>query len=163
MYDFGKILNSDFTLYNDEKIGFSIKYPSEMKIYKYDPKQDSRYINLSLVSQVAEGTELFDGLSIDFNFYKNNDNRSLEAIAPQKSMRAYPQEGDLLSREEVFINNIPMIKTFRCCWGGGDTVYYVLTKKDEYVVEIDIFSTGPDKEKFNKVADKIIQSFQHTL
>lgn len=162
IYNFNKIINSKFLSFANKAVGFSIEYPEDMKIYEYNSKQDKRYINLSLASQTAEGTELFDGLSIDFTYYKNNNNFSLEAIIPQKTTNKYPQEGDIISREKTLVNNIEMIKVFKCCWGGGSTIYYVLTKKGEYVLEIDILSVGSEKEKFNKVADKIIQSFKYT-
>ena len=172
-YDFTKILSKDFLIYENERIGFSIKYPSQATIYKYggdelrslniaDQIKIVDAIDFSLTSQKVEGTELFDGLDIKLIYLENLNKLSLEQRVPQKIASDYPKEGDITSRENININNINGLKTFKCCWGGGTLSYYFPSKNNEYIIQIDIFSVGPDQEKFNLVADKIIQSFHYT-
>lgn len=157
VYDFTKILSENFLTLRNEQLGLSIRYPKEAIIYHADQK-----VNISLVSQTTEGTELFDGLSIHLFYSENLDRSTLEQIVPQKTKSDYSEEGVVSLREHVTINNSPSLKIFTCCWGGGTLSYYFLSKNNKYIVQINIFSVGPDKTKFDQIADRIIQSFQYT-
>lgn len=172
IFDFEKIMNNKFLIWKNEEVGFSIKYPAEVTIYQYKSREiKERYpaieglvlagaVNFSLVSQLAEGTELFDGLSIDVLSYKNFNKVSLEQIVPQETKRSYAEEGGVISRQKVTINSLEGLKIITCCWGGKEPSYYFITKNNEYILKIDIFSVGPDKEKFDLIANKIIQSLE---
>lgn len=169
-YDFNKFSTEDFIVFKSQKIGFALRHPKEMKVYYHNPSENNNYlyndlkfteyINLSLTSQLAEGVELFDGLSIDIYYYQNQGKLTIESAIPKMDQNEYPREGDIILKEDLFINKIKITKALICCWGGGHTDYYFTTENGNWFIIISIFSAGPDKEKFIQLADKILQSLE---
>lgn len=171
VYDFEKLLAQKFISYKNIPADFSIEYPQEAEIYDFGNQVESDFkleplkaeggINISVVSQLAEGTELFDGLHIDITYYKNSSKLSLGSLI-DKVRKPYENSNppQVQKEEKISINNSMGYLFVHNDWGGESVNYYFFSKGREYIVHINVFSVGPDKEKFDKVANKIVSTLK---
>lgn len=171
IYDFEKILLEKFVLHKDTIARFSIGYPQEAELYDFGVKAESDPklsplkaeggVNISLVSQLAEGTELFDGLSIDITYYRNSSKLNLQSLRTKMLSHYLGKEPNKIRIDEmVFINNLQAYRFSLDDWGGEDVDYYFFSRDENYVINVSVFSVGPDKESFDRVADKIVHAFE---
>lgn len=164
LFNFEEILSSSFNTYSFPQAGFSIQYPQsteftkipkESIVNKYDlPFVDGR--GISLVSQIQEGTELYDGMQILILIYLKGTLTLEEIVPPVNNTSSYK----VLERKIVTINGNDAYKTIECCYVSDMTTYYLKSKDNKYLIEISVFSAGPDEKKFDEIADKIIRTIK---
>lgn len=169
-FNFQKILSENFQTYRNEEIGLKFNYPKDMKIQRYTPEEikeitmsndllpiDRTVFSLNPKPWVT-GTEFHDGLIIILAYYqyeKQVVDQLLIEISNRDGSDPYEstaQKG-LLNGKSVTIENY-------CCYGGDSTTYHFFTKSNKYYVKIEFLSAGPDKDKFDIVADKILTSLE---
>lgn len=174
-FNFEKISQEDFREYKNQKMGISIRYPEGAELYEYSDNEIKQKsfgsgeenvtgaISISLVSQLAKGTELFDGLSLDLVKYSNSQKRSLREFVDGEIKileEAYSLE-KLELRKDIKVGSITGTEIVTSGWGGGYTRYYFISESTNNFIEIQIFSAGPDSEKFDEVANRVVSSFRY--
>lgn len=170
-FNFDEIFNKKFIEYKNENVGFSIQYPGQAKLYVYSKQEANERsigtdnsnvlgaINISLVSQLAQGTELYDGLSIDIIYYTNSKDETLDEFVRLQIEKLEDNPPNKHVSKNILINNISIIETIATVLGSSKS-YYFLDKSSRYFIEINIFSAGQDKTKFDTAADKIVLSLK---
>lgn len=171
-YNFEKIMKENFRNYENNKSGFSISYPTEAEIAYLNYDQiSSRYgrstadqaessMIFSFISQPPGAYEMYDGLSVEVIVFPNINRKTLDQLASERiDYDPQYQTGTKLEKY-MTVNNIKIAKLVSCCYAGGTTKYIFLTKEDKYFIEIVVFSPGRDKENFDQVADKMINSLK---
>lgn len=161
-YNFEEILGKDFLEYKNEVIRFTVEYPIEAKIYEYSGSeikdkfgdQASSAIAFSLVSQLAEGTELYDGVLFEISSYRRSSGVTLEEFAKSDTSN----DDETINLEKNKVDNELGVKYSYGTYGGGE-IYYVLTPSKQYLLKIHISPVGRDKDKFAQVARKMLSSF----
>lgn len=173
-YDFEKILNENFLLFKNDSIGFSIAYPPEIIPYIYNKKdaqdkfghlnwgeEPDGAVNFSLLSQPEGADEIYDGLSLDVIYYKSSVSNSMNKMIGYLTdgYDSKTQQGTELSGS-ITIDGIKGYRLVNCCYGGGTNIYLFPVHNNGFFIEIDVFSPGQESEKFNQVADKMLNSFK---
>ena len=175
VYDFEKIFRIDFLEYRNDLLGFAINRPEEIEIYEYSPEEAQGKsfsstnrkvkgaVNFSLASQLASGTELFDGLSIDIIAYENASHINLRQFVEEetKYMDEPVNEGNRIdSTRSLKIGDTEATEVIILGWGGETLSYYLEDPERQRMFEIGVFSAGQDKESFDKVAQRMVQTFK---
>ena len=167
-FDF-KALSNDFTEYNNENFGLKFAYPAEMQV-NYLSSEEIK--NTAIVNELLpvnmgyflldpepdiRGTEFHDGLLISLSYYLYDISieSNLKKILSQSGAEPYESTGKL-----VYLQGKQVVEERYCCYGGDTRTYHFFTKNKKYYVKFAISSAGPEKEKFDMISEKILQSLE---
>lgn len=156
VYDFEKILKEQFFVFENKELGFSIQYPPEMsqEVILYSEKQAV----FSLISQTTEGTEVYDGLLMKISSY-NNDKNSFDHILDEYNTY-YNNDFDRRKIEKLVIAGNKTWKVTQCCYAGESNIYFVLDKKKNKYLRIEVYPMGSDKEEYLKIINRMLETIK---
>ncbi len=172
VYDFNKIMTEDFPTYENKEFGFSIGYPLESEQSdlstqsikdRHGSETEEAYIGgnrFDLIAQPPGAYEYYDGLIVDVIYFDNLRKKNLTQFVKQ-FIDYDPEYGTgTKSDGDVNINGNIGKKLTYCCYAGGSSMYFFLTKSNKYIIGIYRTPFGPDREKYDQVAEKMVKSFK---
>lgn len=171
-YDFKAIMEEKSLKFDDKKIGFKISYPPAMTVDNPTLDQiESRYgnptkeeivggVHFSLISQPPGAYEMYDGLTVDIIYFQNLSRKTLDQFINQFINYEATYGTGTKFEKYLTVNGVKIAKLDECCYAGGTKKYIAMTKNNKYFIEIIVFSPGPDRENFEQVANKIVNSLQ---
>jgi hypothetical protein len=119
-------------------------------------------VNFSKVGPTqAEGTEFYDGLSINVGVVKKGANESIEQYADRKTQSQDPNlPHDRKYFRAVEINGHKGYEAYVEAYGNYTMIFLEYPVLKDRVYQISIISVGPDKEQYDSVWRKMVNSFK---
>lgn len=147
------VVPSDWEVYTNPDIGFSIKYDPDLKISQR-AKQD---ISLYMYGPTQKGeTEMYDGLTLSFR--RAQFTGSIDDYV-QKEMGQFSAIGQITTPlHDITINNTPA-KSFSASGVGDYTVIFV-PLDDTSVIEVAYIDPDPGSLGFQKDIDLMLSTFE---
>lgn len=159
-YNFSEIWSGGKKVFEDKEKGFRFYYPEIAQIYNYLPDPNSKskeayeftdIFVVDIVSQLQEGTELYDGMRISLAFTSNQNSLSLNQLVEKVTPSQEDEYAPLHSSQSVSLNGYSAHEIIAGGWGGGDISYYLLNKKSDYFIRFRVIAVGPEKEEFRQL------------
>ncbi|HSW88814.1 MAG TPA: hypothetical protein VLG12_06655 [Candidatus Saccharimonadales bacterium] len=170
VYNFGKLMTEKLLKYENTDMGFSIGYLPEEQPYIHEDKNlqtdfvgfgkeiSNGAVSFGLSSQPSGAYELYDGFNLSIISFPLESSKSLEQLVHEAYVDHYDQYGfGTKVVGVVLLSGNKAWKIASCCMGGENYSYYLSTKNNKYL-RIDIYSLGPEKDKFNLVVDRMLSS-----
>ena len=169
-FDFQEILSENFQEYVNVDIGLKFDYPKEIKMHHYTPDElenitmsgdllpfDGMTLLLNPKPWVT-GIEFHDGLLITLTYYQY-EKQIVDPILIEISNRDGFDNYESTA-QKGFLNGKSVIIEHYCCYGGDSTTYHFFTNNNKYYVRIEVSTAGPDKDKFEVIARRILNSLE---
>jgi hypothetical protein len=150
-------LPEDWETYKSENLGISLRYPKNMQIKQ---NQDGSVSFTLLGPTQAEGTEVYDGIIINFNTGSYEFNTFKEFVTNKHNEQQNdPIISDVSEIEEITINEMTGYK-FSIVGLGEFTILYLPMENSQYL-RVSMLVEDPKNQGFQDTVNTILTSISY--
>jgi len=161
-YNFDQLLNS-FRKITIDEYSIALEIPKQTNFILVSKENNDKKVAeyaIHLESSDSTGTEVYDGMLIKMNIHIKDQESIKNTYGREQSTEDIKlfAEQKITFKEPIALGNNTFTVINHCCYSGITKEY--LLSNDKYIFEFDTYTAGPDKENYNKLVEKILNSIK---